>query len=139
MLRQQGVDAAILETARGGLLRRGLGVYKADAAVITNIGRDHLGDFGSRSMTFKGGRDECFEGALRGLTRRGYDILVENKNSLYIKAGSETRTCVMRGQYKGDKMVWNVSLSHNAQQLDYSKLSASITEAIDRIYQKKTK
>ena len=49
VLRRKSVDAAILETARGGLLRRGLGVYKADAAVITNIGRDHLGDFGSRS------------------------------------------------------------------------------------------
>jgi UDP-N-acetylmuramyl tripeptide synthase len=49
VLRHASVDAAILETARGGLLRRGLGVYKADAAVITNIGRDHLGDFGSRS------------------------------------------------------------------------------------------
>jgi UDP-N-acetylmuramyl tripeptide synthase len=49
VLRQKSVDAAILETARGGLLRRGLGVNEADAAVITNIGRDHLGDFGSRS------------------------------------------------------------------------------------------
>ena len=50
VLRRKEVDAAILETARGGLLRRGLGVYNADAAVITNIGRDHLGDFGSRSL-----------------------------------------------------------------------------------------
>jgi len=50
VLRHKDVDAAILETARGGLLRRGLGVYRADAAVITNIGRDHLGDFGSRSV-----------------------------------------------------------------------------------------
>ena len=50
VLRHKAVDAAILETARGGLLRRGLGVYKADAAVITNIGRDHLGDFGSRNL-----------------------------------------------------------------------------------------
>ena len=50
VLRHKDVDAAILETARGGLLRRGLGVYAADAAVITNIGRDHLGDFGSRSV-----------------------------------------------------------------------------------------
>jgi cyanophycin synthetase len=50
VLRHAAVDAAILETARGGLLRRGLGVYTADAAVITNIGRDHLGDFGSRSL-----------------------------------------------------------------------------------------
>jgi UDP-N-acetylmuramyl tripeptide synthase len=51
VLRQKEVDAAILETARGGLLRRGLGVYKSDAAVITNIGSDHLGDFGSRSQS----------------------------------------------------------------------------------------
>ena len=50
VLRHKDVDAAILETARGGLLRRGLGVYRADTAVITNIGRDHLGDFGSRSV-----------------------------------------------------------------------------------------
>jgi cyanophycin synthetase len=50
VLRHKAVDAAILETARGGLLRRGLGVYRSDAAVITNIGRDHLGDFGSRSL-----------------------------------------------------------------------------------------
>jgi cyanophycin synthetase len=50
VLRHKDVDAAILETARGGLLRRGLGVCTADAAVITNIGRDHLGDFGSRTL-----------------------------------------------------------------------------------------
>ena len=50
VLRHREIDAAILETARGGLLRRGLGVYGADAAVISNIGRDHLGDFGSRSL-----------------------------------------------------------------------------------------
>jgi UDP-N-acetylmuramyl tripeptide synthase len=50
VLRHKEVDAAILETARGGLLRRGLGVCRANAATITNIGRDHLGDFGSRSL-----------------------------------------------------------------------------------------
>lgn len=50
VLRQNDVDVAILETARGGLLRRGLGVNKADAALITNIAEDHLGDFGSQSV-----------------------------------------------------------------------------------------
>lgn len=50
VLRDRRVDAAILETARGGLLRRGLGVERADAALITNIAKDHLGDFGSRNM-----------------------------------------------------------------------------------------
>ncbi|MBT8108547.1 MAG: Mur ligase [Gammaproteobacteria bacterium] len=50
VLREQDVDFAILETARGGLLRRGLGVERADAALINNIAKDHLGDFGSRNL-----------------------------------------------------------------------------------------
>ena len=50
VLRQPGIDTAILETARGGLLRRGLGVERVNAAVITNIAEDHLGDFGSQSV-----------------------------------------------------------------------------------------
>lgn len=50
VLRQPGIDAAILETARGGLLRRGLGVETAEVAAITNLAEDHLGDFGSESM-----------------------------------------------------------------------------------------
>lgn len=50
VLRECDVDVAILESARGGLLRRGLGVDKADAALITNIAEDHLGDFGSQDV-----------------------------------------------------------------------------------------
>ncbi len=50
VLREKDVDIAILETARGGLLRRGLGVERADAALITNISEDHLGDFGSKDL-----------------------------------------------------------------------------------------
>ncbi|MCU0835704.1 MAG: Mur ligase family protein [Chromatiaceae bacterium] len=38
------VEAAVLETARGGILREGLGFDLCDLAVITNIGEgDHLG------------------------------------------------------------------------------------------------
>ena len=44
LLRDQRVEMAVLETARGGLLRRGLTVDRADAAVITNIAEDHLGE-----------------------------------------------------------------------------------------------
>lgn len=50
VLRQPDVDVAILESARGGLLRRGLGVNSASAALITNIAEDHLGDFGSQNL-----------------------------------------------------------------------------------------
>ena len=43
VLGDPGVQAAVLETARGGLLRRGLGYDWSDVGVITNITADHLG------------------------------------------------------------------------------------------------
>jgi UDP-N-acetylmuramyl tripeptide synthase len=51
VLRSSRVEAAVLETARGGILRRGLAVERADAAVITNIAADHLGEFGVESLS----------------------------------------------------------------------------------------
>ncbi len=46
VLRDPRVEIAILETARGGLLRRGLAVTGVDAALITNVTPDHLGEHG---------------------------------------------------------------------------------------------
>jgi cyanophycin synthetase len=46
VLRSREVDFAVLETARGGILRRGLAVEACDAALITNITDDHLGTYG---------------------------------------------------------------------------------------------
>ncbi len=46
VLRHPAVDFACLETARGGLLRRGLVLAGADAAVVTNVSSDHLGEYG---------------------------------------------------------------------------------------------
>jgi UDP-N-acetylmuramyl tripeptide synthase len=46
VLRHPDVQLAVLETARGGILRRGLAVERADVAVVTNIQADHLGEYG---------------------------------------------------------------------------------------------
>jgi cyanophycin synthetase len=43
VLAQPGIQLAVLETARGGILRRGVGVAHNDVAVVTNISADHLG------------------------------------------------------------------------------------------------
>ena len=51
LLRDSAVEVAVLETARGGLLRRGLTVERADVAVVTNIADDHLGEFGVQDLT----------------------------------------------------------------------------------------
>ncbi len=51
LLRHPGVQAAVLEVARGGLLRRGLAVERADAALITNVAADHLGEYGVNTVS----------------------------------------------------------------------------------------
>ncbi|MFZ5354434.1 MAG: cyanophycin synthetase [Bacillota bacterium] len=43
VLMNRTVDYAVLETARGGIVKRGLGYAAADAGIITNISEDHLG------------------------------------------------------------------------------------------------
>lgn len=43
VLRDPTVEFAVLETARGGILRSGLGFNRCDIGVITNIQEDHLG------------------------------------------------------------------------------------------------
>ncbi len=50
VLRDPTVTAAVLETARGGILRRGLACPRADVAIITNIAEDHLGGYGITSL-----------------------------------------------------------------------------------------
>ncbi len=45
-VRDTRVNLAIIETARGGLMRRGLPLPQTDACLITNIAADHLGDYG---------------------------------------------------------------------------------------------
>lgn len=46
VLRDPRVDLAVLETARGGILRRGLAVERCDVALLTNVSDDHLGHYG---------------------------------------------------------------------------------------------
>ena len=50
VLRDPRVQAAVLETARGGLLRRGLVANDARVAVVTNVSADHFGEYGVHTL-----------------------------------------------------------------------------------------
>ncbi len=50
VLRHPRVQAAVLETARGGLLRRGLVANDARVAVVTNVSPDHFGEYGVHTL-----------------------------------------------------------------------------------------
>lgn len=41
-----GVELGVLETARGGMLLKGLGLPSYDVSVVTNVSSDHLGEHG---------------------------------------------------------------------------------------------
>lgn len=50
LLRDKRLEIAFLECARGGILRRGLPLFQARAALVTNIAADHLGQYGVNTI-----------------------------------------------------------------------------------------
>ena len=50
VLSDPSVEVAVLETARGGITRRGLGYDWSDIAVLTNIRPDHIGQDGIETL-----------------------------------------------------------------------------------------
>ncbi|MGH2462062.1 MAG: Mur ligase family protein, partial [Candidatus Limnocylindria bacterium] len=72
ILAEPGVELAVLETARGGILLRGIGYQHNDVSVVTNVSADHLGLQGIDTL------DELAEvkGAVVRITRReGWAVL----------------------------------------------------------------
>lgn len=50
VLMDRSIEYAVLETARGGIINRGLGYEIADVGVVTNITEDHLGIDGINTL-----------------------------------------------------------------------------------------
>lgn len=71
-LADKNIDAAVLETARGGIIREGLGYDLADVGIITNISEDHLGIDGIETL-----EDLAFVKSLvvEAVKKDGYSVL----------------------------------------------------------------
>jgi UDP-N-acetylmuramyl tripeptide synthase len=88
VLRHPAVEAAVLETARGGILRRGLAVTRADVAVVTGISADHFGEYGVHDL------DDLAEVKLtvaRAIDARG--LLVLNADDAILRCHAALLTC----------------------------------------------
>ena len=88
ILKDPTVEFAILETARGGILRSGLGFKKCDVAVVTNIQEDHMGlsDINTLSDMAR------VKGVVaRSVKRDGYAVL--NADNEHCIAISKTLDC----------------------------------------------
>jgi cyanophycin synthetase len=84
VLRDRRVSLAVLETARGGLARRGLAVAQADVAIVTNLSADHFGEYGIHNVVDLA---ELKLVVARAVVERG--LLVLNADDAVLMAAAE--------------------------------------------------
>lgn len=86
VMKDPTVEFAVLETARGGILRSGLGFGQCDIAVITNIQEDHLGISDIHTLEDLARVKEVVVGAVK---RDGWAILnADNSHCVKIAKGA---------------------------------------------------
>jgi cyanophycin synthetase len=100
-LAQPGVSFAVLETARGSILLRGIGTDHNDVAVVTNVTADHLDQYGIRTL------DQLAEvkAAITRITRPdGWDVL----------NADDPRVLAMRRHASGQPWLFSLDPDHPA-------------------------
>jgi cyanophycin synthetase len=100
-LAQPGIDLAVLETARGGILLRGMGTDHNDVAVVTNVTEDHLDQYGIRTL------DQLAEvkASITRITRpQGWDVL----------NADDPRVLAMRRLASGRPWLFSLDADHPA-------------------------
>jgi cyanophycin synthetase len=80
VLRDPTVNYAVLECARGGILRAGLGFHNCDVAVVTNVAEDHMG-LGGIDTIEKLARVKAV--VPNTVFRKGYSILNADDDLVY--------------------------------------------------------
>ncbi len=110
VLRDARVTAAVLETSRGGLLRRGLTLQRARVAAVTNIGPDHFGEYGILSVA------DIAEGklAIRKALSDGAPLVVNADDPVLWAAAVAT----------GHTPLWPFSLDANTEAVQAAAMRA---------------
>jgi len=119
-LAQPGVQAVVLETARGGILLRGIGAAHNDVAVVTNISADHLGLHGIETL------DQLAEvkATITRITRpNGWDVL----------NADDPRVLAMRRQATGRPFLFSIDPDHPAIRTAVAEGGRAITALDGRL------
>lgn len=89
VLRDRRTQIGLLETARGGMMRRGLALERCDVSAVLNVGADHLGEWGV--------------GTLEGLAE-GKFIVTRVAGTVVLNADDEV--VAARGRELDQEVVW---------------------------------
>jgi len=99
------VDLAVLETARGGLLRSGLGFTECDVGIVLNVAADHLGLGGINTIAQLAEVKSVIPAVVK---RRGYAVLNADDPLVY---GMAERT-------RGDVVLFSVEAGRTNPHLE---------------------
>jgi cyanophycin synthetase len=80
VLRDPGIEVAVLECARGGILRSGLGFDQCDIGIVTNVSEDHIGLNGIENLNDLAKTKMVVP---RSVHRNGYAILNADDDLVY--------------------------------------------------------
>src|SRR6202050_5957475 len=87
-MRERAAQAATIETARGGILRGGIGVSHAHVALVTNVSADHFGEYGIDDLS---GLADVKLSVTGVLTDAGLLVLNADDAQLVAKAGARAQ------------------------------------------------
>lgn len=108
LLRDTRTELALLEVARGGILRRGIPIDSVNAALITNVASDHLGQYGINTV------EELAE--TKFVVAKGLDA----NSTLVLNA--DNKLVIEQGLTLDNKICWYSTYESNA--LIQSQLTA---------------
>ncbi|SCY65895.1 cyanophycin synthetase [Alkaliphilus peptidifermentans] len=112
VLMDKRVEVAVLETARGGIVNKGLGYNVADVGIITNIGDDHLGLDGINTLEEMANVKSL---VVEAVNKNGYAVL--NADDPYTEVILNNVKCniVLFSQSQNNKLIEkHISLGRKA-------------------------
>lgn len=121
VLTDRSVDVAVLETSRGGILRRGLGFPWCDVSVVTNISADHLGEHGIYTL------DQMAE-------VKGVVVLATRPDGLVVLNADDPRVLQMREWSSAPVCLWSRERSNPAITAYAAAGGATITTDAQHIF-----
>jgi cyanophycin synthetase len=117
ILGEPGLDVAVLETARGGILLRGIGYAANDVSVVTNVSADHLGLQGIDTV------DELAEvkATVVRITKRDGWAVLNGDDSRAWAMRRETRAHVYAFSLEGRSGAVEAALDHGGRAATFER------------------
>lgn len=120
VMKDATIDMAVLEVARGGILRRGLGFKRCDVGVFLNVSSDHLGAGGIET--------------LEDLARVKSTVIESVKKNGYAVLNADDPLVMSRmSRTKGEVVLFSLDKNHPELRQNLAKGHMNVTVSEDKV------